>query len=680
MEESSQRIAGVIDRTESRFLVGRDREIEWFRKWLEDDAAAWRVLSLYGTGGVGKSYLLDEFRRISEQRAALFLYMDSRSFPRNPGGFCSYLLQLLRVPPSRFDHAQAEIGPLVRLCEEELRNAAARGKVILALDTCEELGELEHWLRSHFLMLLGPNILTILSGRLSLQGAWLSSPAWRKLIYHLPLEDLPYEAVKQYLALAGIHGEATIRHLWAKTKGHPLTLSLSVSALSASGAGLALRDEQDVFAYVAETWLREVPDAGIRELAEAAAVLRHFNQEMLSFILEKEVSAEQFRKLIGHSFIRRVGRGWVMHDLLRDAIMRELRARVPETCDKLWKRCALYWYLQIKKKLPRRSVSWESAEWFYYVGDRFIRSMFYQQQTAAYRLEPLQPSNWKEAENYLENRRRRSRDVRIVPAESEEGDSEEYWIKENEGQLWLQHIRLQELHDLDPGIVKLLKDAEGKTFGIAVIIPIHEGTLDYLRSRPPSAAYFAGLPETERQKLRTPKEKAAGCFIESIDVEDYADPSMRQAAGQTFIAYMLSAGLVVTTVPVVPFFHAAFQSLGLQRTTEIVHYDYGDFKPTPYFVLDTRGEKLLEYLDRMIASFGLAPETESEKPQELSLLSRRERDVAELAVKGLTNLEISDKLYLSEATVKKHLVNIYKKLQIKNRMQLVHRYQHRNVP
>ena len=673
MEDCSQRIAGEIDRTERHFLVGRDREIHWFKTWLENDAASWRILNLHGTGGVGKSYLLDEFRRIAEGRNALFLYMDSRSFPQNPAGFCSTLLQSLRLPPALFDHPQADPGVLVRQCEDELRKAAARGKVILALDTFEEIGELEHWLRNHFLILSGTNILTIISGRLPLQGAWLSSPAWRRLIYFLPLEDLPYEAVREYLNLAGIRQEKTIRHIWARTKGHPLTLSLSVSALPASGAGFPMRSDEDVLAHVARTWLREVPEAEIRELVEAVAVLRHFNQEMLSWVLERNVPTEQFRKLIGHSFIRRVGPGWVMHDLLRDAIAHDLRSRVPETYDKLWKRCALYCYTQIRKKLPRRSVTWESPEWFYYIGDRFIRSMFFRQ-TAPYRLETLLPSNWKEAEAYLENRRRNNRDIRIVP---EEGDAEEYWIGKNEALLWMRHIRLRELYELDPTSVKLLRDAAGKIFGFAVIIPIHEGTFPYLRTRPPAAAFFSSLPEDEQQKLKTPKEQAAGYFIQGIDVDDYADPYMRQAAGQTFISYMLSAGLVVTTVPAIPFFHASFQSLGFRKTKDIVHYDYGDGKPTPYFVLDTRGEKLLAYLNRMIASFGLAPEKENEHPPALALLSRREKEIAELAMKGLTNQEIAGRLFLSEATVKKHLANIFRKLQIKNRMQLIHHFQHR---
>jgi DNA-binding NarL/FixJ family response regulator len=50
-------------------------------------------------------------------------------------------------------------------------------------------------------------------------------------------------------------------------------------------------------------------------------------------------------------------------------------------------------------------------------------------------------------------------------------------------------------------------------------------------------------------------------------------------------------------------------------------------------------------------------------------LSKRELEVLELVVKGQSNYEISEKLYISEHTVKKHLGNILDKLHVKNRIQ-----------
>ena len=51
----------------------------------------------------------------------------------------------------------------------------------------------------------------------------------------------------------------------------------------------------------------------------------------------------------------------------------------------------------------------------------------------------------------------------------------------------------------------------------------------------------------------------------------------------------------------------------------------------------------------------------------------REFDVLKCMVQGMSNQEIMDSLYISMPTVKKHLTNIYKKLEIEGRHQLIHR-------
>jgi NarL family two-component system response regulator LiaR len=50
-------------------------------------------------------------------------------------------------------------------------------------------------------------------------------------------------------------------------------------------------------------------------------------------------------------------------------------------------------------------------------------------------------------------------------------------------------------------------------------------------------------------------------------------------------------------------------------------------------------------------------------------LTDREREILALLVEGLTNLEISDQLSISKATVKYHLTNIFTKLGAKNRVE-----------
>ena len=55
-----------------------------------------------------------------------------------------------------------------------------------------------------------------------------------------------------------------------------------------------------------------------------------------------------------------------------------------------------------------------------------------------------------------------------------------------------------------------------------------------------------------------------------------------------------------------------------------------------------------------------------------NMLSEREEEVSRLLIKGETNVEIGEKLFISVNTVKSHIKNIYKKLNVSNRIQLIH--------
>jgi DNA-binding CsgD family transcriptional regulator len=52
-------------------------------------------------------------------------------------------------------------------------------------------------------------------------------------------------------------------------------------------------------------------------------------------------------------------------------------------------------------------------------------------------------------------------------------------------------------------------------------------------------------------------------------------------------------------------------------------------------------------------------------------LSKREFQIIELILQGKSNKEISETLFISLNTVKNHIYNLYQKLRIKNRGQLM---------
>lgn len=88
-------------------------------------------------------------------------------------------------------------------------------------------------------------------------------------------------------------------------------------------------------------------------------------------------------------------------------------------------------------------------------------------------------------------------------------------------------------------------------------------------------------------------------------------------------------------------------------------------KPKGYLLKPFTKDDLFTTLE--IATF--AQTTAS--PDITEKLSERERDVFTLLVEGQTDQEIADKLFVSLNTVKTHVKSIYKKLEVKNRLEAV---------
>jgi DNA-binding NarL/FixJ family response regulator len=86
------------------------------------------------------------------------------------------------------------------------------------------------------------------------------------------------------------------------------------------------------------------------------------------------------------------------------------------------------------------------------------------------------------------------------------------------------------------------------------------------------------------------------------------------------------------------------------------------------------GEALLapSVTRRLLDRFATRPEiTNLAPPPGLASLTEREREVMRLVVRGLSNAEIRNELYLSEPTVKTHVGRILMKLGVRDRVQLV---------
>lgn len=88
---------------------------------------------------------------------------------------------------------------------------------------------------------------------------------------------------------------------------------------------------------------------------------------------------------------------------------------------------------------------------------------------------------------------------------------------------------------------------------------------------------------------------------------------------------------------------------------------------------DSRGAaRRLRRADQLLEDTEIATASHS-RPTETVSLTRREREIAVAAARGITSREIADRLGLSVRTVDNHLGNVYRKLAVSNRVELAER-------
>ena len=76
----------------------------------------------------------------------------------------------------------------------------------------------------------------------------------------------------------------------------------------------------------------------------------------------------------------------------------------------------------------------------------------------------------------------------------------------------------------------------------------------------------------------------------------------------------------------------------------------------------------------MVAAFQNKKSDVNTAGSALDILSKREKEILEMLSKGLLYKEISDAVFISTETVRKHVYHIYEKLHVTNRVEAVNKY------
>lgn len=648
--------------TFSDFLIGRERELKAFHNFLANDQL--RVMNIYGQGGIGKTYLLQVLEQLSQKKEDIFIRMDSSDFQHTPQDFIAHINLLIGAYTQPMTDTNPTIYDLKTLIAQLLQST----RVIIAIDTYENMADIDNWFRQFFLTHIAPSVKVIITGRHPLNGEWEQSPVWRAQVQSNALHYFSKEEMTQFLKQSNIKDKNIINTLSDFTEGHPLALALaSLSFQEDDSDQFHFTDNQHVLLELTKRWLTEVDNDDILNLIEAAAMFKQFNQHSLSAVLDRDISYESFIELTRLSFVHKLQNIWTFHELIQDSIKVDLLQRSPEKYERLKRKVVGYY----QKRLIKTRKTEDIAMFFYHIGDELIQSVFFQSQPSVKRrffIELVDDYNFHDIIHYFEKKKYAIGVSKTEFYNRVTNQTFHFFASYEHNQKELQfigpdYIRLMGLHS-----TKLLRDYSGTIHALSIVVPIHEGTIDSLSEQPVSQAYFNQLTQAEWKELQRPKNEAMAYFIRYLDYKNSSDNDSRTALMYDLLPLLLTGAKIIVSSPL-PFFQELVTSLGFSEIPKALHYDYGKEYPSRTYELDLSGSRLIEYMNRL--SENLSETNQYKMIFDYLKLTEREGEILKLIIEGNKNSEIAKLLYVAEITVKKHISRIFNKAGVKNRAQLV---------
>ena len=297
----------VASRRRHRF-VGRASEVELFRVALDSTEPPFSVLHVYGPAGIGKTSLLEVFADLAADAGARVIRLDGRDLIPSP----SALLEALSGFGDVHDGEEAITEPSRR--------------VVVLLDTYEQLALLDGWVRTHLIPRLPATALTVIAGRTAPGPGWRADPGWRDLLRVVSLRNLRPEESRAYLQGSDVDVSLHDR-LVEITHGHPLGLSLVADVVS-RGGGVAFDPlTPQLVGTLLQQFVDVVPSGLQRRALEVCALARVTSETLLRDALDLDNAHDLFAWLRGLSFVESGPDGLFPHDLARDVLDVDLRWR-----------------------------------------------------------------------------------------------------------------------------------------------------------------------------------------------------------------------------------------------------------------------------------------------------------------------------------------------------------------
>jgi hypothetical protein len=326
----SSTLAERLAARDAQRFVGRERELAFFDSLFADDPPA-QVVLVHGPGGIGKSTLLREVARRGTRRGWSTHVVEGRDMAPVPGEIESALGDLTQAP-----------------------------QPLIMFDTYERMTAADGWLRGRLLPSLPARSLVVLAGRSVPEPGWFEN-GWERLAVELRLDPLPADAALQLVQAHGLEDDALAQQLIAWADGSPLALALAADAAHRDGNGGGWAPErihehpnlvQAILHRIARTEL----DGGNLDVAAVAAIARACDERMLRDVLPDVDPVAAYAWLRERTFAEPVAGGLALHEIVRQAMRSDLRARDPERDRELRRRIADHLYLRGLRAGPRTVV------------------------------------------------------------------------------------------------------------------------------------------------------------------------------------------------------------------------------------------------------------------------------------------------------------------------------------
>jgi hypothetical protein len=297
--------------------IGRSREMQVLQDCLAADSSP--VVHLHGIAGIGKTHLQEALVSWARDDGAAVYCIDCRSTEPTSRGFLGELRSLLGTRARSVSRLAQELGQ-------------AADRTLLVLDSYEHFRLLDAWLRHEFVSFLPDNVCMVMAGRPKPGTGWRTQAGVKRRTVNIPLEPLDEGSSLRLLKKAGVKSEAAKRVILF-THGHPLALKLTIAALNERPGlrfeGLAI---QGVLEELTRMFLADVNDPVARQLLIGVSVLRRITIPLLEALFPSLPAQDSYEILASLPFIEATRHGLMLHDAVRSAMARSLRARDPSAC------------------------------------------------------------------------------------------------------------------------------------------------------------------------------------------------------------------------------------------------------------------------------------------------------------------------------------------------------------